>query len=266
MSTEIKKPEVVGNGNANSDVKNIIKVQEMLGQTEQETKEEYKNFVMSKFNVRMCYPLLTPAMSHEKIKQCVEKANNLKIKSVIALPGYVDFITKNIKTLEVELGVVVGYPFGEDGVNGALSQINYYNKQKVSEITVVLSIRDMLYNNFKNTDKILKKLASVGKKKTVGVMVDFSMMTDVEKEKVIKKLGNAYIDKLYLSTAQQEDSFKEGLIDLSKKLLVNKEVLVVSSVKLENEVELTKAVKKADLVLTSKALTFLEQVKSKINL
>ena len=243
------------------------KVENILGKTERETKQEYKDYVVGKFVKKMIYPLLEGGLSPEGIKSACDKVVSSCIGEVLTLPGYLPQIKKCFTPSQFSVGVVVGYPFAEEGLDILLKSIKSYAKSPVTEVISVLSVSDLKYNKAKKSEKILKTLCSVKKRKklTVGVMLDTAKFAPGDLSAAIKKISSHDIDRIYLSTAIYKDSFSDVIFE-NVKTQIKGDIKVVASNFFTEDDELSKAVKDADYIVSDKAFEYIESIKNTINL
>ncbi len=241
-----------------------IKVESLLGQTEEQTKQEYKNYALSKLKKKFVCSLLKGGVSPDKIKETLLDAYKNNYNSVLALPSYISHIAKSISGEGIGVGVVLGYPFGENTIDATLSEIKKWAKSKVDEIVVVLPISDIKFNKCKNTEKILKTLYSISKKKITSVMFDACKLNDTELQKVSKIVADYKVKRAYISTSIYKDGYEERSVNAVISARKNQDTLVACFGEIADCQTVMDLLTKCDLFVTDKATEFVEEIKNKI--
>lgn len=243
-----------------------VKVEKLLGQTEEQTKDEYKNFALAKVKKKFVFSLLKGGLSSDAVKEAIVNAQNSGYNSILALPSYISHIARAINSDNLKVGVVIDYPFGENTLEGTLCQIKKWAKSSVDEIVVVLPLSDIKFNKCKNSEKILKNLYSISKKKAVSVMYDAYKLNDNELLKITKEIIDYRISTAYISTAIYKEKIEDRAIEVIKSTKKGQNPKICYSGEIENFEQATALLEKCDYILTDKASEFIEEIKNKIEI
>lgn len=241
-----------------------VKVEKLLGKTEAQTKEEYKNFALGKVKKKFIYSLLNGGLSPDKIKEGITKTVANGYSSILVQPLYVATVASLIKQENLKVGVVIGYPFGENTLDAIVCQAKKWAKSIIDEIVVALPISDIKFNKCKITEKILKKLHSVSKKKTVSVMFDAYKLNDAELAKVSKEIVSHKINTAYISTGYYKEVAEDRAIIAIKNARKTSNPYICYSGEIADTASAMGMLEKCDYVLSDKADEFIEQIKNKI--
>lgn len=237
-----------------------ITINDILGQTEQQSKEEYNNFRVAKIREKLYYPVLRGGVSPEQLKKISDNAKIEQLNSVISLPGYVPALLTNLANSQIGLAVAVGYPFGEGEIETVIRTIKSFAKKPVTEIIVVLSLSDLKFCKARKTEKILKLLSSISKKKKVSVMLDCSRFITEDLEKTIRIISSYNLTNIYVTTGYYGEDFSTDVISTVKKSL-RKPINIISGAQDLSSEKAVTLLKDADGVFTSKCVDLLRELK-----
>ena len=134
-----------------------ITINDILGQTEQQSKEEYNNFRVAKIREKLYYPVLRGGVSPEQLKNIADSVKKEQLNSVISLSGYVPTLLSNLANSTIGVAVAIGYPFGEGEIETVIRSIKAFAKKPVTEIIAVLSLSDLKFCNAKKKEKIFQR-------------------------------------------------------------------------------------------------------------
>ncbi len=237
-----------------------ITINDILGQTEQQSKEEYNNFRVAKIREKLYYPVLRGGVSPEQLKNIADSVIKEELNSVISLPGYIPTLLNNFVNSSVGVAVVVGYPFGEGDIDMVIRAVKTFAKKPVSEIVTVLSLSDLKFCKARKTERILKLLSSVGKKKKVSVMLDCSRFITEDLEKVIRIISSYNLTNIYITTGFYGEDFSSDVIQTVKKSL-KKPIKIISGAQDLSTEETVTLLKDTDGVFTSKSVDLIRELK-----
>ncbi|HBF44888.1 MAG TPA: hypothetical protein DDY82_03295 [Clostridiales bacterium] len=237
-----------------------ITINDILGQTEQQSKEEYNNFRVAKIREKLYYPVLRGGVSPEQLKNIADSVIKEELNSVISLPGYIPTLLNNFANSSVGVAVVVGYPFGEGDIDMVIRAVKTFAKKPVSEIVTVLSLSDLKFCKARKTERILKLLSSVGKKKKVSVMLDCSRFITEDLEKVIRIISSYNLTNIYITTGFYGEDFSSDVIQTVKKSL-KKPIKIISGAQDLSTEETVTLLKDTDGVFTSKSVDLIRELK-----
>ena len=262
-----------------------ITINDILGQTEQQSKEEYNNFRVAKIREKLYYPVLRGGVSPEQLKNIADSVIKEELNSVISLPGYIPTLLNNFANSSVGVAVVVGYPFGEGDIDMVIRAVKTFAKKPVSEIVTVLSLSDLKFCKARKTERILKLLSSVGKKKKVSVNVFPRLMLLLiahrvlflngnkmkiqawdkrgithMKEKVIRIISSYNLTNIYITTGFYGEDFSSDVIQTVKKSL-KKPIKIISGAQDLSTEETVTLLKDTDGVFTSKSVDLIRELK-----
>lgn len=237
-----------------------LSINDILGQTEQQSKEEYNNFRVAKIREKLYYPVLRGGVSPEHLRNVADGVKKEGLHGMLVLPSYVSAVSSILAESECSLAVAVGYPFGEGDVETIIHAVKTLSKKPVDEIVVVLSVSDLKFLKAKSSEKVLKLLSSVSKKKNVGVMFDASRFITEDLEKVIKIISSYSLTNIYITTGFYGESFSLDNLNTIKTSLKKPAKLVSGAQDLSCELAVA-LMKETDFVFTSKAIDIITQLK-----
>lgn len=237
-----------------------LNINDILGQTEQQSKEEYNNFRVAKIREKLYYPVLRGGVSPEHLRNVADGVKKEGLHGMLVLPSYVSAVSSILAESECSLAVAVGYPFGEGDVDTIIHAVKTLSKKPVDEIVVVLSVSDLKFLKAKSSEKVLKLLSSVSKKKNVGVMFDASRFITEDLEKVIKIISSYSLTNIYITTGFYGESFSFDNLNTIKASLKKPAKLVSGAQDLSCELAVA-LMKETDYVFTSKAIDIITQLK-----
>lgn len=240
-----------------------LNINDILGQTEQQSKEEYNNFRVAKIREKLYYPVLRGGVSPEYLRNVADSVKNEQLHGIIVLPSYVSAVSSILAGSECEVAVVLGYPFGEGNLDTVIHAVKALAKKPVTEIIAVLSLSDLKFLKAKGSEKVLKLLSSVSKKKKVSVMFDASRFITEDLEKTVRIISSYRLMNIYITTGFYNEDFSPSCYSIIKNSL-KKPVKLVSGAQ---DLSCDKAValmKEADYVFTSKAIDIIKQIKQSI--
>lgn len=243
-----------------------VKVEKLLGQPKEQTQNEFKDFALAKVKKKFIYSLLKGGVSPESIKDAVTQAKNYGYNSILVQPSYVSSLARYLTKDGLKVGVVIGYPFAENTLDGLLSQLKKWSKSSVDEIVAVLPISDIKFNKCKITEKILKFLNSTSKKKEVSVMFDACKLNDTELVKICKEIVGYKICTVYLSTAIYKEGVENRGVEAIKSAKKGLNPKICYSGEMEDFATATNMLEQCDYILTDKAGQFIEEIKNKIEI
>lgn len=241
-------------------MENELNINDILGQTEQQSKEEYNNFRVAKIREKLYYPVLRGGVSPEHLRNVADGVKKEGLHGMLVLPSYVNAVSSILQGSECSLAVAVGYPFGEGDVETIIHAVKALGKKPVDEIVVVLSVSDLKFLKAKSSEKVLKLLSSVSKKKNVGVMFDASRFITEDLEKVIKIISSYSLTNIYITTGFYGESFSLDNLNTIKASLKKPAKLVSGAQDLSCELAVG-LMKETDYVFTSKAIDIITQLK-----
>ena len=242
-----------------------INLEALLGKTEEQAKKEYINGLISDVKKKVILPILQAGLGKESVTNLLCECDKKGYYSVLCLPSYISFLDKQILSCNSKVGVVIGYPLGENVLGLTLKEIKVWAKSAISEIVVVLPLSDIKFNKCKNSEKILKNLAKLGKKKLVSVMVESSKLNDTELAEISKKVTSYKINKVYLSTGSLQENFEERIINAYKNQKNKHGVNFVALNSIQDITALQKVVSSVDYIVGDKATILLEETLAKVS-
>ena len=241
-----------------------INLEALLGKTEEQAKKEYINGLISDVKKKVILPILQAGLGKESITNLLNECDKKGYYSVICLPSYIGLLDKQILSCKGKVGVVIGYPLGENILGNILKEIKVWAKSAVGEIIVVLPLSDIKFNKCKNAEKILKNLVKLGKKKSVSVMVESSKLNDAELAEIAKKVTSYKINKVYLSSGYLKDKFEERIIKVYKTQKNKYGVNFVALNPISDIKELQNVISNVNYIVGDKATILLEETLSKV--
>lgn len=240
-----------------------LNINDILGQTEQQSKEEFNNFRVAKIREKLYYPVLRGGVSPEHLRNVADSVKKEGLRGMIVLPSYVSAVSTILAGSECSLAVAIGYPFGEGNLDTIIHAVKALAKKPVDEIIVVLSVSDLKFLKAKSSEKILKVLSSVSKKKNVGVMFDASRFITEDLEKAIKIISSYSLMNMYITTGFYGETFSLDNLNTIKNSLKKPVKLISGAQDLSCEGAVA-LMKETDYVFTSKAIDIITQIKQNI--
>lgn len=240
-----------------------ITINDILGQTEQQSKEEYNNFRVAKIREKLYYPILRGGVSPEQLKNIADSVKKEQLNSVISLSGYVPTLLSNLANSTIGVAVAIGYPFGEGEIETVIRSIKAFAKKPVTEIIAVLSLSDLKFCKARQTERVLKLLSSVSKKKKVSVMLDCSRFITEDLEKVIRIISSYNLTSIYVTTGYYGEDFSSDMVLTVKKSL-RKPIKIISGAQDLSTEEAVALLRDTDGVFTSKSVDLLRDLKQRM--
>lgn len=240
-----------------------LNINDILGQTEQQSKEEFNNFRVAKILEKLYYPVLRGGVSPEHLRSVADSVKKEGLRGMIVLPSYVSAVSSILSGSKCSLAVAIGYPFGEGNLETIIHAVKALAKKPVNEVIVVLSVSDLKFLKAKSSEKILKVLSSVSKKKNVGVMFDASRFITEDLEKTIKIISSYSLTNIYITTGFYGETFSLDNFNTIKNSLKKPVKLISGAQDLSCESAVA-LLKETDYVFTSKAIDIIKQIKQSI--
>lgn len=243
-----------------------VKLETLIGKTEEQAKKDYMLGLIASVKKKVILPILQPGLNKDTIVKSLEECNKNGYNSIIALPSYIAGLAKQKLSYSSTVGVVINYPLGENTISATTSEIKAWAKSGVDEIIVVLPLSDIKFNKCKISDKILKILSKLGKKKQVSVMVESCKLNDAELGEFAKKVVGYKIDKVYTSTGFKKENYEERIIKAYKTAKNNYGIKFVALNDIPDIEILQTTISSFDYVVCEKATALLEETLSKVSI
>jgi deoxyribose-phosphate aldolase len=157
------------------------------------TEEQKKNF--AKF---FDHTLLKPDAREHQIRDLCDEAKKLKVASVCVQPFYVSLATKLLEDSDVNVGTVVGFPFGSDIIAVKTFEAHRAVQKGAKELDMVINIGALKDQKF---DHVFQDIFEVVKECRLTdcvckVILETALLTDEEKKeacRIIIAAGAHYI-------------------------------------------------------------------------
>lgn len=137
----------------------------------------------------------------EEIKELVEQARTYQFKAVCVNPCYVQFCVEALKTTEVSVCTVVGFPLGANSTAVKVFEAKQAIEDGAKEIDVVLNIGALKADN---QNLVLQELQAMRAVCTNGiilkVIIETALLTEAEKITACKLVSAAKADFIKTST------------------------------------------------------------------
>ena len=146
------------------------------------------------------HTLLKPTAKEDDIDCLCKEAVSAGTFSVCIPPSFVSFCEKKLKSSEVKVCTVVGFPNGYNTVKSKLFEAEDALKNGADEIDMVINlgfIKDKKYKDEMEEIASIKKLCD---DKILKVIIETCYLTDEEKIKMCKIVTNSGADYIKTST------------------------------------------------------------------
>ena len=153
-----------------------------------------------KLNKYIDHTLLKPDASQEQIETLIEEAKKYDFASVCVNPTWVNFAAQALKTTDVKVCTVIGFPLGANTPELKAFETSDAIQNGANEIDMVINIGALKSQNFDLVEKDIRAVVEAAKRTLVKVIIETSLLTDDEKVKACQIAQKAGADFVKTST------------------------------------------------------------------
>ena len=153
-----------------------------------------------KLNKYIDHTLLKPDASQEQIETLIEEAKKYDFASVCVNPTWVSFAAQALKTTDVKVCTVIGFPLGANTPELKAFETSDAIRNGANEIDMVINIGALKSQNFDLVEKDIRAVVEAAKGTLVKVIIETCLLTDDEKVKACQIAQKAGADFVKTST------------------------------------------------------------------
>mgnify|MGYP000923379076 FL=1 len=153
-----------------------------------------------KLNKYIDHTLLKPDASQEQIETLIEEAKKYDFASVCVNPTWVNFAAQALKTTDVKVCTVIGFPLGANTPELKAFETSDAIQNGANEVDMVINIGALKSQNFDLVEKDIRAVVEAAKGTLVKVIIETSLLTDDEKVKACQIAQKAGADFVKTST------------------------------------------------------------------
>ncbi|WP_062104638.1 deoxyribose-phosphate aldolase [Bacillus niameyensis] len=143
------------------------------------------------------HTLLKPDANKDEIKELCEEAKKYGFASVCVNPTWVSYASILLKSSDVKVCTVVGFPLGASTAETKAFETDNAIKAGATEIDMVLNIGALKSNDYEYVEQDISAVCTAAKGRAiVKVIIETSLLTNDEKQKaceLAKKAGADYV-------------------------------------------------------------------------
>ena len=136
-----------------------------------------------KLNKYIDHTLLKPDASQEQIETLIEEAKKYDFASVCVNPTWVSFAAKALKTTDVKVCTVIGFPLGANTPELKAFETSDAIQNGANEVDMVINIGALKSRNFDLVERDIRAVVEAAKGTLVKVIIETCLLTDDEKVK-----------------------------------------------------------------------------------
>lgn len=233
VKTEKEKKKRRKTEKPNDDVyKEFPDLATLMNVSVEQLKDEFFLFQIRKLMGKMAKTVVRFDISDKELLKAFSDAKALSLDEILVAPAYLPACEKQLARVGKDgfkVGVIIGFPFGEDTFRGMYSTMKECIRMGVDEATVVMP--SLIINN--ETIKMLRKQTKkVGKafKGRSGIALNASDLTEdklVLAVKTVQKTKIEFITLIFNSASQQEVEAKLRAVN---KVKGDKKIFVFANV------------------------------------
>lgn len=153
-----------------------------------------------KLNKYIDHTLLKPDASQEQIETLIEEAKKYDFASVCVNPTWVSFAAQALKTTDVKVCTVIGFPLGANTPELKAFETSDAIQNGANEIDMVINIGALKSRNFDLVERDIRAVVEAAKGTLVKVIIETCLLTDDEKVKACQIAQKAGADFVKTST------------------------------------------------------------------
>lgn len=153
-----------------------------------------------KLNKYIDHTLLKADASQEQIETLIEEAKKYDFASVCVNPTWVSFAAKALKTTDVKVCTVIGFPLGANTPELKAFETSDAIQNGANEVDMVINIGALKSRNFDLVERDIRAVVEAAKGTLVKVIIETCLLTDDEKVKACQIAQKAGADFVKTST------------------------------------------------------------------
>ena len=153
-----------------------------------------------KLNKYIDHTLLKPDASQEQIETLIEEAKKYDFASVCVNPTWVSFAAQALKTTDVKVCTVIGFPLGANTPELKAFETSDAIQNGANEVDMVINIGALKSRNFDLVERDIRAVVEAAKGTLVKVIIENCLLTDDEKVKACQIAQKAGADFVKTST------------------------------------------------------------------
>lgn len=153
-----------------------------------------------KLNKYIDHTLLKPDASQEQIETLIEEAKKYDFASVCVNPTWVNFAAQALKTTDVKVCTVIGFPLGANTPEIKAFETSDAIQNGANEVDMVINIGALKSRNFDLVKRDIRAVVEAAKGTLVKVIIETCLLTDDEKVKACQIAQKAGADFVKTST------------------------------------------------------------------
>ncbi len=153
-----------------------------------------------KLNKYIDHTLLKPDASQEQIETLIEEAKKYDFASVCVNPTWVNFAAQALKTTDVKVCTVIGFPLGANTPELKAFETSDAIQNGANEVDMVINIGALKSRNFDLVERDIRAVVEAAKGTLVKVIIETCLLTDDEKVKACQIAQKAGADFVKTST------------------------------------------------------------------
>jgi len=162
------------------------------------------------------HTLLKPEATYEDIKKICEEALKYNFKAVCIHPVYVSYALKLLKSSDVLIATVVGFPLGNSRSEVKKLETELAIKDGAEEIDMVINIPALKNKEYDLVIQDIKEVVDTSKDKTVKVIIETCLLKEEEIKKACQLSMEAGADFVKTSTGFSTGGAEVSDIELMK--------------------------------------------------
>lgn len=164
------------------------------------------------------HTLLKPEANQDQIKKICEEAKAYQFASVCVNPTWVQYAAQMLKNTDIKVCTVVGFPLGANTSETKAFEAKKAIEQGAHEIDMVINIGALKSKNFSLVNQDIAAVCAAAKGKAiVKVIIETSLLTNEEIEKVCTIAKDAGADFVKTSTGFSGGGATEEAVELMRK-------------------------------------------------
>ena len=153
-----------------------------------------------KLNKYIDHTLLKPDASQGQIETLIEEAKKYDFASVCVNPTWVSFAAQALKTTDVKVCTVIGFPLGANTPELKAFETSDAIRNGANEVDMVINIGALKSRNFDLVERDIRAVVEAAKETLVKVIIETCLLTDDEKVKACQIAQKAGADFVKTST------------------------------------------------------------------
>ena len=134
------------------------------------------------------------------IDKLIEEAKKHNFKTICINPSWIKYAKTKLKNTNVGITTVVGFPLGANSMQSKVFESKLAIDHGVDEVDMVINIGRLKDKQDDYVLEEIKKVKTICKDHILKVIIEIALLTNEEKERVIKIVGQSGADFIKTST------------------------------------------------------------------